>query len=94
MVNGRIPSVYSKTYVTPRRPYEKARLDQELKIDRNNNFIHVRYSRPIRGKLNFPGKPCKFVQSINICKENVRNLKSMREAGEMYLIFVLLFVSN
>nr|QQL12068.1 ribosomal protein S9 [Aphis glycines] len=32
MVNGRIPSVYSKTYVTPRRPYEKARLDQELKI--------------------------------------------------------------
>lgn len=32
MVNNRIPSVFSKTYVTPRRPYEKARLDQELKI--------------------------------------------------------------
>lgn len=32
MVNGRIPSVFSKTYVTPRRPYEKTRLDQELKI--------------------------------------------------------------
>nr|pir probable ribosomal protein - fruit fly (Drosophila melanogaster) [Drosophila melanogaster] len=32
MVNGRIPSVFSKTYVTPRRPYEKARLNQELKI--------------------------------------------------------------
>lgn len=32
MVNRRVPSVYSKTYVTPRRPYEKARLDQELRI--------------------------------------------------------------
>lgn len=32
MVNQRIPSVFSKTYVTPRRPYEKARLDQELRI--------------------------------------------------------------
>lgn len=31
MVNARIPSVFSKTYVTPRRPYEKARLDHELK---------------------------------------------------------------
>ncbi|KAL9699829.1 hypothetical protein quinque_003270 [Culex quinquefasciatus] len=32
MVNHRIPSVFSKTYVTPRRPFEKPRLDAELKI--------------------------------------------------------------
>merc|ERR1712227_299474 len=32
MVNGRVPKVYSKTYTPPRRPFEKARLDQELKL--------------------------------------------------------------
>merc|ERR1712029_217045 len=32
MVNGRIPSIHSKVFTTPRRPFEKARLDQELKI--------------------------------------------------------------
>lgn len=32
MVNHRIPSVFSKTYVTPRRPYEKPRLDAELRV--------------------------------------------------------------
>ncbi|CAG0881914.1 unnamed protein product [Darwinula stevensoni] len=29
---GRVPVVNSKAYVTPRRPYEKPRLDQELKL--------------------------------------------------------------
>lgn len=32
MVNHRIPSVNSKTFVTPRRPYEKPRLDAELRV--------------------------------------------------------------
>jgi len=32
MVNGRCPMKYSKVYTTPRRPFEKARLDQELKL--------------------------------------------------------------
>lgn len=29
---GRKPIVFSRTYTTPRRPYEKERLDQELKL--------------------------------------------------------------
>jgi len=29
---GRVPFVYNKTYATPRRPFEKERIDQELKL--------------------------------------------------------------
>ena len=32
MVNSRIPKNCSKVFTTPRRPFEKARLDQELKF--------------------------------------------------------------
>lgn len=30
--NRRVPVVYSKTYTTPNRPYEKERLDHELRL--------------------------------------------------------------
>lgn len=29
---SRVPKVYSKTFTTPRRPFEKERLDHELKL--------------------------------------------------------------
>ena len=32
MPNHRCPMKYSKVFSTPRRPFEKARLDQELKL--------------------------------------------------------------
>ena len=53
MVNSRIPKNCSKVFTTPRRPFEKARLDQELKfvgefglrnkreVDNTDNCEHV-----------------------------------------------------
>ena len=32
MVNRKIPKKFGKVFTTPRRPFEKPRLDQELKL--------------------------------------------------------------
>ena len=49
--NARCPAKYSKVYTTPRRPFEKARLDQELKLI---GEYGLRNKREVCGLLSFP----------------------------------------
>lgn len=60
---GRIPTVHSKTYVTPRRPFEKERLDQELKFIGKLFFHLPTYMTPV------PYNSLNYIICVKTCFE-------------------------
>lgn len=84
---GRIPTVHSKTYVTPRRPFEKERLDQELKLIgeyglRNKREVwRVKYTlakirKAARELLTLDDKDPKRLFEGGCCPQNASHLNS------------------
>merc|ERR1712080_746472 len=99
MVNGRIPSIHSKVFTTPRRPFEKARLDQELKLIgeyglRNNRevwrvkFALAKIRKAARDLLTLEEKdPRRLFQGNALLRRLVRI--GVLDEGRMKLDYVL-----
>lgn len=88
MVNHRIPAVFSKTYVTPRRPYEKPRLDAELKVIGQYGLRNKREVWRVKYSLAKIRKAARDLLTLEE-KDDKRLFQGMCERNEQLHEFVL-----